>query len=250
MKQRFRKVIRRLVLVLLILLFANIGFSYYFQSVFPIAKILDANVHQDVKKHHGTYVPLSAIPQTLQQAMIATEDRRFFTDPGIDPIGIVRSLFVDIKNQHYTEGGSTITQQLIRNVLLNQNKTLIRKTKEVILSIAAYQQISKPQILEYYLNDIYFGQGAYGVENAAMTYFGKPVHELSDAQLTMLAGLPNAPSYLDPFHSLQAAKERQQIILENLVDVGYISQTQADVWYKEPLHLKGTPDQKQTNQNP
>jgi monofunctional glycosyltransferase len=235
--RRGRKFIRRFLLLAVLFLALYAGFYYYYERVFPIATVLDEYVHQDVEQNHGIYVPLSEIPETLQQAVICTEDRRFDTDPGIDPIGIARSLFVDVKTQEYAEGGSTITQQLIRNVLLTQQQTISRKVKEIILSVAAYQHVSKAQILEYYLNDVYFGSGAYGVQKAALTYFGKPLSELNQSQLTMVAGLPNAPSVINPFASLDGAKQRQRVVLDNLVQTGFITQEQADSWYSEPLNL-------------
>jgi monofunctional glycosyltransferase len=238
---RVRKWIKRVIVLVCLLAIGYGGFTYYYGHVFPIADVLDTLVHEDVAKHSGVYVPLSDIPVTLQQAIIATEDRRFATDPGIDPIGVARSLLTDVKTQSFAEGGSTITQQLIRNVLLDQSKTFKRKIKEVILSIAAYQHVSKPQILEYYLNDVYFGAGAYGVQKAALTYFGKPLDQLNQGQLTLLAGLPNAPSVINPFVSIDVAKQRQRIVLDRMVNSGYITRAEADSWFAQPLELKPVP---------
>lgn len=235
---RVRRFFKRITWLVVFLCLLYVGFYYYYGQVFPISSVLDEYVHKNVSENQALYIPLSEIPETLQQAIICTEDRRFETDPGIDPIGMARSVFVDVKTQNYTEGGSTITQQLIRNVLLDQTKTINRKAKEIVLSIAAYQHVSKAQILEYYLNDVYFGSGAYGVQKAALTYFGKTVTQLTPAQLTLLAGLPNAPSLLNPFVSFDNAKQRQKVVLSNLVAAGYITQSQADSWYSQPLQLQ------------
>ena len=237
MRKWIRRLTRRLILAGISFVIFELGFQYYYTKVFPIASILDEHVHQDVMSHHVVYLPLSDVPTLFTDALIATEDKRFETNPGIDPTGIIRSLIVNIKNRDFREGGSTITQQVVRNVLLTPDKTLSRKLKEVILSFAAYEHVCKPQIMEYYINDVYFGHGAYGIAQAAQVYFHKSVTDLTNPQLTLLAGLPNAPSLDDPFQSLQAAKSRQHVILNELVLQGTITSDQANDWYEQSVQL-------------
>ncbi len=173
-------------------------------------------------------VKLSDVPKNLQNAFIATEDSRFYSHHGIDPVGILRAIWVNIAHDGVAEGGSTITQQLARNAFLTQDRTLKRKIMEAMLALRIEQHYTKDQILEMYLNQIYFGQGAYGVQAAAHVYFGKDVKDLDLAQCAMLAGLPQSPNYYSPFNNLQAGKARQAVVLGQMVKYGYIDQATAD----------------------
>lgn len=223
------------VLLLFILLYTS--FTVYFGYYRPVAVEVRSSVQNRLAHEKGQFVPLSQIPLLFQHAVIDTEDRRFYDHGGIDPRGVLRALFTDTSSDQLVEGGSTITQQLVRNALLTLQKTWTRKIKEVILSLALEQNMTKDEILELYLNDIYYGHGAYGAGQAALTYFGHPLSQCTPAQLTLLAGIPNAPSLYDPFLNLKLAKQRQKEILTHLVESGHLSQTEADTLSSSPIQL-------------
>lgn len=182
-------------------------------------------------------VPISEVPKSLQNAFVATEDARFYSHHGIDPVGILRAVWVNIARSGVSEGGSTITQQLARNAFLSQDRTLKRKVSEALLALRIEQRYTKQKILEMYMNQIYFGQGAYGVQAASKVYFGKDVQDLSLAQASILAGLPQSPNYFSPFNDLEASKKRQAIVLGQMVKYNYITQAQADEAKEADLEL-------------
>lgn len=183
-------------------------------------------------------VKLADTPKDLQNAFIAAEDIRFYKHHGIDPIGIARAVVSNIRHRDATgQGGSTITQQLARNAFLTQEQTLKRKLLEAVLAVEIENKYTKAEILEMYMNQIYFGQGAYGVQTASHVYFGKDVKDLNLAQCAMLAGLPNSPNHYSPFHNLQAAKYRQGVVLDQMAKYGYISQEQANEAKAQDLGL-------------
>lgn len=192
-------------------------------------------------------VSIDQVPQNLQNAFVAAEDVRFYEHHGIDPRGILRAIFSNVVSGNATgQGGSTITQQLARNAFLTQEQTLKRKLLEVVLAFEIENKYTKKQILEMYMNQIYFGQGCYGVETASHVYFGKDAKDLSLPQCAMLAGLPNSPNYYSPFRSLEAAKYRQAIVLDQMAKYGYITEVQAaeakaaDVGLASPEAAKST----------
>ena len=192
-------------------------------------------------------VSIDQVPQNLQNAFVAAEDVRFYEHHGIDPRGILRAIFSNLVSGNATgQGGSTITQQLARNAFLTQEQTLKRKLLEVVLAFEIENKYTKKQILEMYMNQIYFGQGCYGVETASHVYFGKDAKDLSLPQCAMLAGLPNSPNYYSPFRSLEAAKYRQAIVLDQMAKYGYITEAQAaeakaaDVGLASPEAAKST----------
>lgn len=170
---------------------------------------------------------INKIPKNLQHAFIAAEDARFYQHSGIDPRGILRAVWSNLTDRGISEGGSTITQQLARNALLSQEQTIKRKIQEAFLSLQIERQYSKDEILEMYMNQIYFGQGAYGVQTAAQIYFGKNVEDLNLAECAMIAGIPKSPNYYSPSSNLKAAKERQAVVLEQMVKYGYIDSLSA-----------------------
>ncbi|MBP2664749.1 MAG: mtgA 3 [Firmicutes bacterium] len=170
---------------------------------------------------------INKVPKNLQHAFIAAEDARFYQHSGIDPRGILRAVWSNVTDRGISEGGSTITQQLARNALLSQDQTIKRKIQEAFLSLQIERQYSKDEILEMYMNHIYFGQGAYGVQTAAQIYFGKNVEDLNLAECAMIAGIPKSPNYYSPTSNLKAAKERQVIVLEQMVKYGYIDSLSA-----------------------
>ncbi len=188
-----------------------------------------------------TVVPLGSISPYVIMATVATEDARFFQHGGVDPIAILRALWQDIRAKEIVSGASTIPQQLVRNLLLppeeKGQRTLKRKIKEAILAAEITRRYSKETILELYLNEIYYGNMAYGIEAAAQTYFGKSAAELTLAEASFLAGLPQAPARYDPYTNFRAAKARQAEVLRLMVEAGFITSEQAQQAYQEELKL-------------
>ncbi len=183
-------------------------------------------------------VSIDKVPVNLQNAFVAAEDVRFYEHHGVDPRGILRAFFNNLISGNATgQGGSTITQQLARNAFLTQEQTLKRKLLEVVLALKIERQYTKKQILEMYMNQIYFGQGCYGIETASKVYFGKDVKDLSLAQCALIAGLPNSPNYYSPFRSVEAAKYRQGIVLDQMAKYGYISEADAKAAKEADLQL-------------
>jgi len=183
-------------------------------------------------------VSIKEVPQNLQNAFVAAEDVRFYEHHGVDPRGILRAIWSNLITRNATgQGGSTITQQLARNAFLTQEQTIKRKLLEVVLALEIESKYTKKQILEMYMNQIYFGQGCYGIQTASRVYFDKDVKDLTLPQCAMLAGLPNSPNYYSPFRSVEAAKYRQAIVLDQMAKYGYISQADAEAAKKADLHL-------------
>ena len=182
-------------------------------------------------------VSINKIPMNLQNAFVAAEDARFYQHIGIDPRGILRAVWSNISGGSVSEGGSTITQQLAKNALLSQERTLKRKIQEAMLALQIERQYTKSEILELYLNQIYFGQGAYGVQSAAMVYFGKNVEDLSLEECATLAGIPKSPNYYSPLNNLKAAMERQGTVLDQMVKYEYITSSTAMKAHSTKLKL-------------
>ena len=191
-----------------------------------------ANVHAEQNR---VPVKITQVPEHLKDAFV--EDVRFYDHHGVDPKGIVRAVFANLTNKGVSEGGSTITQQLAKNAYLTQDRTLKRKIQEVFLALQLERKYTKDEILELYLNQIYFGQGAYGVQAAAKTYFGKNVEDLDLNECAMLAGIPKSPNYFSPLNNLQAAQERKGVVLEQMAKYGYISSSTAAKTKAENLNL-------------
>jgi penicillin-binding protein 1A len=173
------------------------------------------------------FVPLAQIPKALKDAILATEDSRFYSHFGVDPMGIARAVYQNFRHGRIVEGGSTITQQLAKVLFLTPDKSLDRKLKEAVLAVELERRYSKDRLLEMYLNQIYFGHGAFGVEAASRTFFGKSVKDLSIAESALLAGLPKAPSTYSPFDHPEAAKRRRGIVLTRMVDVSVLKSADA-----------------------
>jgi membrane peptidoglycan carboxypeptidase len=192
-----------------------------------------------------TVVPLDDIPLTLQQATIATEDAHFYQHPGVDARGLARAVWINLRGGEVIAGGSTITQQGARNLLLDPEeraeRTLTRKLRESILAWRLSRRFSKDEVLALYLNQTYYGNLAYGVEAAAQTYFGKAANELDLAESALLAGLPQAPTTYDPLTDPEAARERQAIVLDLMVGAGAITEQEARAAAAEPLAFAATP---------
>ena len=175
----------------------------------------------------GKWLPYDQIPPEMRSAMIAIEDKRFRSHVGVDPIGIGRSVFVRVESGQWRQGGSTITQQLARNIFLTNSRTFGRKIKEAVLALALERKFSKDQILELYLNRVYFGGGAYGIDAASRRFFGHGAEQLTLGEAAIIAGLVKAPSNYSPTADVEAARDRSQVVLRTMVDSGFISASQA-----------------------
>ena len=189
-----------------------------------------------------TAVVPNAISPWMPKATVAIEDRRFYHHGGVDPVGILRALVADVSAGHIVQGGSTITQELVRNLYLSREKTLQRKVVEACLAVKLARAWPKDRILTAYLNDVYYGNHAYGIEAAAETYFSVPARRLTLAQAALLAGLPQAPSYYDPLHNPAAALARRDGVLHALRRSGDITGAQYEVATRDrTLHLRPSP---------
>jgi len=186
-----------------------------------------------------TNVPLSKVPVVLRQAVIATEDERYYEHKGVDPLGIVRAIVTDVRTGRKAQGGSTITQQYVKQAFMTPEKSLKRKLAEAALAYRVEKTYSKDKILEMYLNTIYFGHGAYGIETAAQTYFGKHVGQLDVAESAMLAGVIKSPAHFSPYFDPVAAKTRRGTVLAQMRRQGYVDQTAYERATAEPFKLAG-----------
>jgi penicillin-binding protein 1A len=185
----------------------------------------------------GATVPLKELPNYVPQAFVAIEDRRFYEHFGIDPWGMARALIADILHRGVAEGGSTITQQLAKNLFLTQERTIHRKLQEVLLALWLERKFSKNQILELYLNRVYFGAGAYGIESAAQRYFGISAKHLTLAEAAMLAGLVRSPSRLAPNRNFAGAERRAQLVLKVMAELGDIGKASERVAMAHPPRI-------------
>src|SRR5712691_11839736 len=203
------------------------------------SKIYDDNDELLTELHveRRIFAPLARIPKSLKDAIIATEDRRFSSHWGVDPVGIARAVYQNYRRGRIVEGGSTITQQLTKVLFLTPDKSLERKLKEAVLALELERRYSKTRILEMYLNQVYFGHGAYGVEAAARTYFGKSVSELTLQESALLAGLPRAPSSYSPFEHADVARRRREVVLRRMVEFGVLKDAESTRLAKTDLGL-------------
>jgi len=199
----------------------------------------DGSLLANLYRENRIWVPVAKIPATVKDAFIANEDHNFYTHHGVDFTGIVRAAVDDFVTHKQFQGASTITQQLARRLFLNDRVELSRKIQEALLAMEIERYYTKDEILERYLNLIYLGSNAYGVDAASHTYFGKPVAALTLGQSAMLAGLVAAPSLYSPYVNPELARERQRHVLERMVESRYITQAQAHEAYTQPLQLAG-----------
>ncbi|MFH1074455.1 MAG: PBP1A family penicillin-binding protein [Candidatus Firestonebacteria bacterium] len=184
-----------------------------------------------------TLVPLSRIPEKLKKTILVIEDDGFYSHLGISPLSILRAFLVNLSHGRVEQGGSTITQQLAKNLFLTQDRTFSRKIREVMLSFKIEYRYTKDEILEMYLNQINMGSGAYGVETAARTYFGKHVEELSLPECALLAGLPRAPNKYSPYNNPKKAKQRRDRIIDRLIKKRLITKLEADTAKHTPIRV-------------
>ncbi len=217
---------------ILIILGALIGVMLIIVGVFAVRGAVMWNEAETAEPIDGlvqklraedNYTVYTDLPEFYINAVISTEDRKFETHCGINIKSIIRALLVDIKNLSFEQGGSTITQQLAKNLWFTQEKKVERKFAEVYAAFALEKALSKDEIFELYANTIYFGSGYYGITDAAMGYFGKTPSELTDYECAMLAGLPNAPSAYSPDASPELAKQRLSIVIESMKQTGKLT---------------------------
>ena len=219
----------------------------------PLAttKIFSTERHKDGRVTHTLLAriakedrepcPLHKIPHHLRRGTVAIEDARFRLHRGIDPKGIVRAAWENFRYHRIVQGASTITQQLVRNVWLTQERTLDRKLKEIFLALQVERRFSKDEILQMYLNEIYYGHGAYGVQSAAQLFFGKDVFELTLGESALLAGLPRSPTRYSPYSHPQQCKKRRRLVLQKMVEFGYISAQEATDADAEQIQMRLRP---------
>ncbi len=218
-------------LIILILLLTSLGlliigngYNMYKEAIqeMPIQEKVE-----EIRQKEN-YTKLSELPQIYINAVISVEDHRFYEHNGIDVIAIGRAIINDIKAMSFVEGGSTITQQIAKNEYFTQEKKITRKVAEVFVAFELEKQYTKNEILELYINTIYFGNGYYNIKDAAKGYFGKSITNLSDSECIMLAGIPNAPSVYAPTQNPELTKQRQKQVAEKMVKYGYLTEEEKD----------------------
>ena len=227
----FKKIIFIVVLISMsiALPFVGNGYDMYKQAIEQISvedKIAEI-------KDKENYTNFSELPQMYKNAVIAVEDHRFYKHNGIDIIAIGRSAFNDIKAMSFVEGGSTITQQLAKNIYFTQEKKIERKIAEVFMAFEIEKNCDKDEILELYLNTSYFGDGYYTPKEACRGYFNKELNEMTDYECILLAGIPNAPSVYAPTKNPDLAKQRQRQVMKKMIEYGYLTEEEADNILKE-----------------
>lgn len=195
----------------------------------------DGQLLAELYYERRTFVPHYEIPLQMKQAIIAIEDERFYSHPGVDFIGIFRALIHDIRAGGFRQGGSTITQQLAKMLFLRPERSIRRKIREAALSIQIEKHYTKDEILGLYLNQAYFGSRAYGIEAASQTYFGKATKDLTIGEAALLASLPKAPSYYSPFRNLSKAHQRRSVVLRQMLSQKFITPQEFDRAMKEPI---------------
>ena len=224
-----KKIIGKILFVILLmiisicLLFIGNGYNMYKTAIKETP--LEDKINEI--KARENYTTLSELPQTYMNAVISVEDHRFYNHPGIDIIAIGRAAINDIKAMSFVEGGSTITQQLAKNIYFTQEKKITRKIAEMFMAFEIEKNYSKEEILELYLNTSYFGDGYYTVKEASLGYFGKEPNKMTDSESIMLAGIPNAPSVYSPTKNPEFAKERQKQVVEKMIRYGYLEESEA-----------------------
>lgn len=220
----FKKILAIIFLIIICLSIYIIksGYDIYKDAIasMPISKKVDEVSSSD------SYVTLDNIPKTYQEATILIEDKRFYSHQGIDIISIGRAIIKDISTLSLAEGGSTITQQVAKNLYLTQEKKFTRKVAEVFLATKLEEELSKEKILELYLNIIYYGDGYYGIQNASYGYFGKAPSSLNLNEQTILVGLPNAPSVYQLSNNSNLTKKRQEIVIKTMANAGQLTEDQ------------------------
>jgi len=224
------KILKKIIIILLvlILLAGIIGFIIGYSVYSDALKEKPLISRMDEIENDEHFVPFSELPKNYINAVVAVEDHRFYDHGPIDFIAIGRAIWVNVTNFELREGGSTITQQLAKNVILSQDETATRKLGEIVAAFDIEKNYSKDDILALYVNSCYFGEGYYGIYDASMGYYNKEPKDLTLDEATMLAGVPNAPSVYAPTVNPDLAKKRQEHVLNKMVEYGYISKEEAN----------------------
>lgn len=225
---------KKICMFLITLLFINTSVNYLCENN-SSKYVMNNHLIDQILAKVPNYTTIDNIPDDLKNAVVATEDRRFYEHGGFDFISIGRALYTDIKERKFKEGGSTITQQLAKNLFLSNDKTIKRKFKEIFLTMELERRYTKKQILEMYLNVIYYGSNTYGVENASKRYFNKDLKSLSLAECAILAGIPQSPNNYNPEKHIDKAKKRQKIVLNAMSISGFINKRAQEMAWKEML---------------
>ena len=231
--KKFKKILLVLILIILSILAIYIGQGYRMYKNALDDKPLEEMV-QEIRSQKS-YTKISNIPDIYKDAVIAVEDHRYYEHKGIDIIAIGRALLNDIRARELIEGGSTITQQLAKNMYFTQDKTLTRKIAEVFMAKKIESNYNKEEILELYVNYIYYGSGYYDIKSASLGYFDKEPQDLTEGESIMLAGIPNAPSVYNPKVSPKLARERQKQVIDKMIKYGKLSEGKADEILSENL---------------
>lgn len=231
--KKFKKILLLLILIILSILAIYIGQGYKMYKNALDDKPLEEMV-QEIR-NQKSYTKISNIPDIYKDAVIAVEDHRYYDHKGIDIIAIGRALLNDIRARELIEGGSTITQQLAKNMYFTQDKTLTRKIAEVFMAKKIESNYNKEEILELYVNYIYYGSGYYDIKSASLGYFDKEPQDLTEGESIMLAGIPNAPSVYNPKVSPRLARERQKQVIDKMIKYGKLSEGKADEILSENL---------------
>lgn len=224
------KLFKKILIIILILFVVGlsilfmVGFGYYSNTLKE--KSLVERVEEITTKED--YTPFDQLSQNYVNAVIAVEDHRYYDHGAIDPIGIARAFYTNIRDGQFDEGGSTITQQVAKNVVFNQDKTLLRKLGEIFAAHDLEKNYSKDEIFALYVNSSYFGDGYYSIYEASQGYYKKDPKDLNLSEASMLAGVPNAPSVYAPTVNPDLAKKRQKHVLNKMVEYGYITQEEAN----------------------
>jgi membrane peptidoglycan carboxypeptidase len=216
------------VMLLAAALFVALAGTIYLLREVPSAGPAKSELMAQASARHAEWVPLDQVSTSMQQAIIATEDARFYEHRGLDVLGTMRAMLANLRAGHPVQGGSTISQQLAKRYLERTDPTAERKLLVLAMTAKLELRYDKAEILEMYLNSIYFGPYAYGLGSAARVYFHKPATDLTLAESTLLAGLPQAPSVYDPLHDLRRVKTRQGVVIAAMVRTGYLTPGEAE----------------------
>ena len=224
------KILRNILIIIIFISFIFIGYFTYQGYYMYEQAINETPIEKRIKqiKEDTNYTKIEQVSEIYINSVIAVEDHRFYKHGAIDIISIGRAIYTDIKEMKLVEGGSTITQQLVKNIYFTQEKKLVRKIAEIFMAFEIEENCTKDEILELYINTCYFGDGYYNIKEASNGYFDKEPTDLNEYEATLLAGLPNAPSVYAPTKNPELARQRQAQVVEKLVKYKYIPQEQAD----------------------
>lgn len=241
-RKRFRWFRRILTLLIILAIGAILAWGYVQQIYAPglrqEALRVPGLVRQQLNEHNAPYLTNSQMSPDLQHAIVAIEDRRFYSHPGVDPLGIIRAFWVNLTEQHVDQGGSTLEQQLVKRAIVLDDRSVRAKLRTVALAWAVDTEFSKAQILEMYLNAAYYGQGAYGASEAARIYFGTDAAHLDLAQAAFLAAMPQAPSIYGANPTSQTVVDRELTVLSDMESLQYITPAQEAAAAAEAEHLR------------